>query len=191
MTDTALHYRKDVATIPVEATAREAAEAMRARAVGSLVVLKGGAPVGIVTDRDLLERVIAPGRDAVETSAGDVMSQPLRVAGPEDPLERVVERMSAQGVRRIPVVREGQLVGIVSLDDVLATVADELHDVVEGIRRELVAAQRGARARELAQDLGERARDLGGQLEHLGGETRERLMKELEGLRERIRKGGS
>jgi CBS domain-containing protein len=188
ITVVAEHYRKQVATIAAEATARDAADAMRDGAVGSLVVLRNGAPVGIVTDRDLLERVVAAGKDAAATSSAEVMSQPLQTAGPEEPLERIVERMSAHGIRRVPVVREGELIGIVSLDDVLAEVAQELQDLVQGTRRELFAAQRAARAREIARDVGERVRDLGEQLEHLAGEAKDRLLHELDDLRERMRR---
>jgi signal-transduction protein with cAMP-binding, CBS, and nucleotidyltransferase domain len=187
MSTVAEHYQKDVSTILSEATARDAAVAMKARAVGSLVVMRDGDPVGIVTDRDLLERVVADGRDAGETNTADVMSQPLHVADSEDPLDRIVELMSAHGIRRVPVVRVGELVGIVALDDVLAEVTEELHDLAEGARRELSTAQRSARARELARDVGDRARDLGEQLEHLGVEAKDSLLRELDGLRERVR----
>jgi CBS domain-containing protein len=187
MSTVAEHYQKDVSTILSEATARDAAVAMKARAVGSLVVMRDGDPVGIVTDRDLLERVVADGRDAGETNTADVMSQPLHVASSEDPLDRIVELMSAHGIRRVPVVRVGELVGIVALDDVLAEVTEELHDLAEGARRELSTAQRSARARELARDVGDRARDLGEQLEHLGVEAKDSLLRDLDALRERIR----
>jgi CBS domain-containing protein len=187
MTTVAEHYQREVATLPAEATARDAADAMKARAVGSLVVLRGEEPVGILTDRDLLERVVADGRDAGTTSAADVMSQPLQVAEPEDPLDRVVELMSARGIRRVPVVRDGVLIGLVALDDVLAEVADELHDLAQGVRRELYTAEFGARARELARDVRDRVRDLGGQVEHLGVEAKDNLVREIDGLRERIR----
>jgi CBS domain-containing protein len=183
------HYQKDVATIPAEATARDAAVAMRTRAVGSVGILRGGEPVGILTDRDLLERVVAEGKDAAETSTADVMSQPLHVVDPEDPLDRVVELMSARGIRRIPVVREGELVGIVTLDDVLSEVTAELHDLAEGVRRELYTAEFSARARELARDVRSRVQDLGQQLEHLGVEAKDNLLRELDGLRGRIRGG--
>jgi len=191
-TTVAEHYYKDVATIPGEVMARDAADTMKSRAVGSLVVLKDGKPVGIVTDRDLLERVVADGKDAGATPIADVMSQPLQVASPADPLDRVVELMSARGIRRVPVVRDGELVGIVALDDVLVEVAEELRDLAEGMRREVTVAQRGARARELARDVGDRVRDLGEQLEHLGSEAKHSLLRELDGLRERVRgrKGG-
>lgn len=187
MSTVAEHYQKEVATIPGEATARDAADAMKARAVGSLVVLKDGGPVGIITDRDLLERVVAEGKDAGATSTADVMSHPLQMASPADPLDRVVELMSARGIRRVPVVRDGELVGIVALDDVLAEVAEELHDLTEGTRRALYTTQLSARAREFAREVGERVWDLGEQLQYLGVEAKDNLVRELDGLRERIR----
>lgn len=186
-TTVAEQYQKDVATIPAEASVRVAADAMKARAVGSLVVMRDGKPAGIVTDRDLLERVVADGLDAASTPTADVMSEPLRTASPEDPLDRVVDLMSSQGIRRVPVVRNEELIGIVALDDVLAEVAAELHDLAQGTRKELTIAQRRARARAIAHDLGERMRDLGEQLEHVGAEAKAGLARELDGLRERIR----
>ncbi|HXV36859.1 MAG TPA: CBS domain-containing protein [Myxococcota bacterium] len=181
------HYQKGVATILAGATARDAADAMKARSVGSLVVMRDGAPAGIVTDRDLLERVVADGKDAGATAVADVMSEPLQVASPADPLERVVELMSAHGIRRVPVVANRELVGIVALDDVLAKVSEELSDLAEGARREVGGAQRAARTRELARDLGERLREAGSQIEQLGSDAKHSLLRELDGLRERIR----
>jgi CBS domain-containing protein len=186
-TPSAERYRKEVATIDASATARDAADAMKAAGVGSLVVLRDGRPAGIVTDRDLLARVVAAGREAVSTPLAEVMSEPLHAISPEEPLERAVERMKAEGIRRVPVVRDGELVGMITLDDVLVAVAEELHDLAAGMRREFVSAQREVRARALARDAGERMRDLGGQLEHLGSEAKRGLLRELDALRERFR----
>lgn len=192
-TTVAQHYSKEVATISGELTARDAADTLKARAVGSLVVLAGGKPVGIVTDRDLLQRVVAERKDAGAIPITDVMSQPLQAASPADPLDRVVDLMAAKGIRRVPVVRDGELVGIVTLDDALVEVAGELHDLAGGMRREITAAQRAARARELARDVGDRVRALGEQLEDLGSEAKQGLLRELDRLRERVRggKGGN
>jgi CBS domain-containing protein len=181
------HYQKDVATIPAESPVREAAAAMRSRAVGSLVIMRDGQPVGIVTDRDLLERVVADGKDAGATVIADVMSEPLQTASPEDPLDRVIELMSSHGIRRVPVVGKGELVGIVALDDVTAEIAEELHDLAQGERRELTLARGKSRVREIAGEINERIADLGEQLEHASGEVRGTLLRELDGLRERVR----
>jgi signal-transduction protein with cAMP-binding, CBS, and nucleotidyltransferase domain len=174
-------------TIPSELSAREAADAMKARAVGSLVVLRDGAPVGIVTDRDLLERVVAGGKDAASIAVSEVMSHPLRAAKPGYTLEQVVELMSTYGIRRIPVVENGELAGIIALDDILVKVAKELYDLSEGTRREFNAAQRVARARAIVHDVGERLRELGDQIEHAGAEAKRGLLDEIDQLRERIR----
>jgi CBS domain-containing protein len=187
MLSVAANYQRDVVTISSEFTAREAADAMKARAVGSLVVLRDGAPVGIVTDRDLLERVVAGGKDAGSTSISDVMSHPLRAAKPGDTLEQIVELMSSYGIRRVPVLSDGELAGIVALDDILVKVAEELHDLSEGTRRELNAAQRTARARAIVHDVGERLRELGDQIEHVGAEAKRGLLDEVDALRDRIR----
>jgi CBS domain-containing protein len=180
------HYQKDVATIPAESQVREAAAIMRARAVGSLVIIRDGQPAGIVTDRDLLERVIADGKDAGATTMADVMSEPLRTVSPEDPLDRVIELMATHGIRRVPVVGKGELVGIVALDDVAAEIAEELHDLAQGARRELAMAHGRSRVREIAGEIHDRIADLGEQLEHAGGEVKDTLLRELDGLRERI-----
>jgi CBS domain-containing protein len=182
------HYEREVETIGSHAGVRDAVDAMRNAAVGSLVVLDAeGHPIGIVTDRDLLERVIAEGRDVGATRVADVMSAPLHAAGPEDSLERVVQLMGAKGVRRVPIVRDGSLVGLVSLDDALAALSDELHGLAGGMRRAISAAERAARARELARDIGARARHVGEQLEELGAEVKSTLTRELENLQERVR----
>jgi len=187
MLNVAEHYQQDVVTIAGEFTAREAAEAMKARAVGSLVVLRDGAPVGIVTDRDLLERVVADGKDAGSIPISDVMSHPLRAAKPGDTLEQVVSLMSTYGIRRVPVVGDGALAGIIALDDVFVKIAKELHDLSEGTRRELSAAQRTARARAIVRDVAERLRELGDQIEHAGAEAKRGLLDEIDELRERMR----
>lgn len=188
------HYEREVETIAAQAGVRDAADAMRDTGLGSLVVVDAeNHPIGILTDRDLLERVIAESRDVGTTSVADVMSRPLHTASPEDSLDRVVQIMSASGVRRVPVVREGALVGMVTLDDALVTLSDELHELAASRRRAASAAERSARARELARDIAERARQVGEQLDELGAEVKSKLARELEGLQERMRarRGGS
>jgi CBS domain-containing protein len=183
---TAEHYRRTVETIGAECSVNEVADAMQARAVGSLVVMREDKPVGIVTDRDLLVRVIAEEIDPGTTTAADVMSEPLHAASSRDRLERLVELMSVHAVRRIPIVDGDELVGIVSLDDVASELADELHDLALGRRRGLATAQRAAWASEVTRELGERLGELGDQLERAGIEARDRLIEEIDSFIERI-----
>jgi CBS domain-containing protein len=116
---------------------RAAAQRMRARNVGSLVILDTERrPIGIVTDRDLALAVVAEGRDADEVRVGDVMSPAPRTVSEDTPIEDTLAVMRARHVRRLPVVdARGRLVGMVSVDDVLSLLAEEfaqLGGLIEG-----------------------------------------------------------
>jgi CBS domain-containing protein len=182
----ASHYEKDVATIDADAACREMAKAMRDYAVGSLVVMRLGVPVGIVTDRDLLRRVIAAGRDPETTVAGDIMTRPLVSVTPETALDDVVSAMAARSIRRVPIVRGNDLVGMVSLDDLLIALTSELKDVSDAGRRSFMGAQRGAQLRRLVAELEEKVCEWGEELERVGGDVAVRLREELQELRERL-----
>ena len=105
-------------TLPATATVREAAEAMRANDVGSVIAVDDqGRIAGILTDRDVAVRVVAEGRDPRATRIDDIASHELVALSPEDPIERAVEIMRERAVRRLPVVQDGKAVGIVSLGD--------------------------------------------------------------------------
>ena len=105
-----------------------AAERMHQRSVGTLVVVdEVQRPVGIVTDRDLLVRVLAEGKEPNETLVGQVMTRPAATALEDTPIEMALERMAASGFRRMPVVdHNGKLVGLVTLDDILLLLGKEL-----------------------------------------------------------------
>src|SRR5262245_9625491 len=139
-------YRRDVQVIGHSASARDAARRMRADGVGSLVVMQDGKAVGIVSDRDLLTRVVARGLDGARTMVRDVMSSPLVSVSPRDSLDRVVFAMVERGIRRVPVLCGGRPTGIVALDDLVVATAAELSDVSRGIQRGLPAASEVAAA---------------------------------------------
>ena len=111
-------------TLSASATVREAAETMRANDIGDVIASddKGGI-AGIVTDRDIVVRVVAEGRDPRATRIEDVASHDLTAVSPDDPVERAVDLMRERAVRRLPVVKRGKVVGIVSIGD-LAVVRD-------------------------------------------------------------------
>ena len=122
-------------------SATEAAQLMREQHVGDLVVVDDKAgrrvPVGIVTDRDLVVEILAKGVDANAVTVGDVMGTDLVTARETDDLYDTMQRMRAKGVRRVPVVDTGwSLVGIVSVDDFLDLLAEELTALARLISRE-------------------------------------------------------
>jgi CBS domain-containing protein len=106
------------ATIDAQASAVEAARLMASQDVGSLPVVDSGTLVGMVTDRDLVLHVLAKDIDPHQTTVATVCSENPVVVGPEDSLDEALQRMAREKVRRLPVVEEEQLVGIVAQADV-------------------------------------------------------------------------
>ncbi len=105
-------------TLSVSATVREAAEAMRANDIGTVIATNDqGRIAGILTDRDIAVRVVAEGRDPRATRTDDIASHDLVALSPDDPIDRAVEALRERALRRLPVVQDGKVVGIVSLGD--------------------------------------------------------------------------
>jgi CBS domain-containing protein len=183
------HYRKKVITLPAGASVNEAAERMRSEAVGCVVVVADGdRPIGVVTDRDLTVRVIAEAREAGVTPVSAIMSHPPITADPEDPLEKVIERMRGHGVRRVPIVAEGRVIGIVTVDDLLVALGDEIDHLRRAVRAEVMGAQRLAAAEDLGREVMDAVRTLAERAERLGAAARDTALRELETARKRIRK---
>jgi CBS domain-containing protein len=103
-------------TLPPTATAREAADLMKSFDIGNVVVVDGDQVVGIVTDRDLALRVVATGGTGQEP-VGQVASPSPVVIAAESTIDAAARMMAMHAVRRLPVVEEGRIVGVVSLGD--------------------------------------------------------------------------
>lgn len=114
----------DIVSRDHEETVRAAAEAMDAEEIGDVLVLRDGELCGIVTDRDLVVRVLAAGRDADETTLGEICSDRLHTTTPDADLDEVGMEMREHAIRRMPVVDDGDVVGVLSIGD-LAIVLDE------------------------------------------------------------------
>jgi CBS domain-containing protein len=139
---------RSVVVVSRNTTLSEASKLMRQHHVGSLVVLDDEArkPVGIVTDRDIVVEVLAADLDYRTVGAGEIMSPVLHTASEEEDTHETLKAMRAHGVRRVPVVSEvGVLVGIVTLDDLLDLVGEELGDIVRAIGNE--QSREGSRRR--------------------------------------------
>jgi CBS domain-containing protein len=122
---------REVDTAEASETAFQAAERMHQRAVGTLVVVNyAHEPVGLLTDRDLVERVVAKGRHPLETQLRDVMTPCPATISEHSPIESALSMMRSAKCRRLPVVSSNQrLVGLISLDDILILLANEFRDV--------------------------------------------------------------
>jgi CBS domain-containing protein len=105
-------------TVDASMNAAEAAGRMRAEDIGVLPVVEGDELVGIVTDRDLVLRVLAEGKDPQSVRIGQLASRSPVSIGPDEKLSEARDLMEQHEVRRLPVMKNGQLVGIISLGDV-------------------------------------------------------------------------
>jgi len=127
-------FRAPVVTAGLEDTVESAACLMRDRGVGCLIVAREGRPIGVVTDRDLVLRVMAERRDPRSARLGDFVTYDPFTVSVHDSIGSAGERMRRHGVRRLPVVDDdGKAVGIVTSDDLLALLGREIAAVCEGI----------------------------------------------------------
>jgi len=109
---------REVMTIDEDATVKEASEVMNKFEIGCLIAVKKGKAMGIITERDLLKRVVAEAKDSTKTKVRDVMSSPLVVVEPSLELEEAVRLMFQMKIKKLPVVDGKRLVGLVSLTDI-------------------------------------------------------------------------
>jgi CBS domain-containing protein len=114
---------KKVVRIASDATVKDAANLMNHHDIGCLIVADDGRVSGIVTERDVLRRVVAASKDPEETSVSDVMSKPLIVGGPSMYVEDAARQMFRKNIKKLPIVENGELVGMLTLSDI-ARVAD-------------------------------------------------------------------
>lgn len=133
---------REVVVAAPTATVTAAAKLMRHHHVGSVVIVEdvdGGLrmPVGILTDRDVVLEVCATDLDPGLITVGDIMSRELVTTGEEQGVLEAMELMRYKGVRRLPVVgQDGQLTGIISVDDLLDVLAEELGELTKVLARE-------------------------------------------------------
>jgi CBS domain-containing protein len=132
---------RDVVVAERTMTIQEAARLMRQHHVGNLVVIDAPnghrSPTGIVTDRDIVISVVATKLDPAVFTLGDLVMQDLVTAPEDQGIFETIQQMRAHGIRRMPIVNEqDDLVGIVSVDDLVQLLAEELSELGKLISRE-------------------------------------------------------
>jgi len=123
---------KNVVTVKPNATVRNAAEIMNANEISCLVVVNYGKPIGIITEQDMLRRVIHKSRIPEKTRVSDIMSKPLIVATPNMHIQEASKLMLERNIRKLPVVENERLVGLVTLTDLIS--ASVQHKMFKEIR---------------------------------------------------------
>ncbi len=110
-------------TVNASASVKQAAELMEKHDIGCLIISNYGNPVGIITVRDLMRRILLKKRNLDKTEVGSIMSAPLITAQPETDIRDAVRLMNERRIKKLPVMDNGQLVGLVSLTDIMRSLA--------------------------------------------------------------------
>ena len=113
----------DPLAVDARTTVESAAQVMRENDIGDVLVTEDGVLRGILTDRDIVIRAIAAGRHPAATATGEVCSAAVQTVGADDETSQAAEIMRRHALRRLPVIEESRLVGIVSIGDL--AVADD------------------------------------------------------------------
>jgi CBS domain-containing protein len=122
---------REVVSVDAASTVLQAARRMNERGIGGLVVTESGRMVGIFTERDVLRRVVADGRQPERTSVRDVMTAPVLRCRPDARLDDCRALMTDRRIRHLPVVEDDEVCGIVTIGDLLASHVREQQDQID------------------------------------------------------------
>lgn len=122
---------KDVFTIGPEQKVLEALEIMAKKDIGALVVVEGKKPVGIFSERDYARKVVLQGKLSRDTPIRDVMTTPIILVEPHRTVEFCMSVMTVKRVRHLPVVESGEMVGLISIGDVVKSIISDKDFVIE------------------------------------------------------------
>ena len=121
----------EISSVGPADTVYDAIKMMAAKEIGSLVVLEEGKLVGIITERHYARNVILKGRSSQETTVGEIMSTRVVCARPEQTVEECMAVMTGKAVRHLPVLENKELVGIVSIGDLVKSIISDQKFIIE------------------------------------------------------------
>jgi CBS domain-containing protein len=125
---------KAVKTVKVNANVKEVVKKMNKFNIGSIVIVEGRRPVGIITERDILRRIVDQCIDPTIVKVKEIMSHPVITTGPNISIENVARLMAKKGIKKLPVVEDDRLVGIVTSMDLMRA-GPRLVDLLEDLLR--------------------------------------------------------
>lgn len=129
------HKGGAVRTVPATVSAAEAVQEMNRHKIGCVLVMEGERLAGIFTERDVLRRVVAADLDPKTTPVTRVMTGQVLTVGPETTVQQMMELFSEKRCRHMPVVRDGRVVGLISIGDVSRWVASAHRVEAESLRQ--------------------------------------------------------
>jgi len=120
---------KPAIRIDYKKTVQQAAKEMVKYRVGSIIIVKGKSPIGIITETDLNKKIVAPAEDPRKFKVTDIMSSPIVFSDPDENIITAVEKMEKHKVKRLPVVSKGKIMGIITNTDI-ARASPEMMDIL-------------------------------------------------------------
>jgi CBS domain-containing protein len=125
---------REVHSIAPDASVLDAVRLMAERHIGALLVIGGGALVGVVSERDYARKVVLKGRASTSTAVHEIMSAPAITIAPDQTVDDAMRLMTARRIRHLPVVGEGAVLGVVSIGDLVKSVIEEQRHTIEDLR---------------------------------------------------------
>ena len=120
--------KTNLAIVEPDTTVLEAAKLMKKRKIGNVIVVEKKQPIGILTESDILKKIVAEGKNAKDVTVRTVMSTPIIVTEPYITLEEAINTMGKCNVRRLPVIEDGKLIGIITQKDI-SLISPILHEI--------------------------------------------------------------
>jgi CBS domain-containing protein len=183
---------EELATATLDNTLEEIANMMRDENVGAIPVLdEDDKLAGIITDRDIVVRAIAEGQDPSSCTAEEILSEELHTIEPDADLEEAADLMARHKIRRLPVVEDGEVIGIISLGDISVKADDEraadtLEDISEGVKPAPAKSGRGSQQHgQRSDENGGRGSQQRGQRSEEGGGRRSQPQSQTRGATQR------
>ncbi|UZE92399.1 MAG: CBS domain-containing protein [Methanosarcinales archaeon] len=159
---------KGVITAETDMKVSDAGRKMLTRNIGTLIITEKGKPVGVVTERDMVRKIIAKDLRPSSATLKDLMTQPLVTVSPDDSIDKAARKMAELNIRRLPVIEDDKLIGIVTDTDMIAVssgLADILSNLIE-MNRENIPFRPG---KGFEQGICERCETLSDSLEMVDG----------------------
>jgi CBS domain-containing protein len=125
---------EDIVTCDESATVREAVQLLAGRRIGAVPVLRAGTLAGIFSERDVLYRLAEEGASCLERSVGEVMTAPPITVAPETPFDEARALMTRRRVRHLPVIEDGEMIGFISIGDIVKSCIDVAEAEAEQMR---------------------------------------------------------